>query len=550
MNFWQLMTDIGILLGASLLLGALAIRLRLSPIIGYLIAGMFLGGPGSFNLIKSPLEIEAIAELGVSLLLFSLGLEFSWAKIKSLPVKVIRGGVLQIILTPLFFLLIAYLFKFDLKLSLLMGLLFTLSSTATVLRTFVEISEVDSLHGRNATAVLLLQDIAVVPFTMLVSFLAMQNLPSTGLTDNFLFTIIAALVLVLGLYLFLNKIAAPALSLFSLQNNREMAILLAIIISIGSAWTAHEIGISPSIGAFIAGMLLGTSSFATQITADIAPLRILFLTLFFSSAGMLANPVWIMENFVYVLILSFAVILSKSLISAVIFTFSGHTLAISIASALSIAQVGEFAFVLSNIAKEAGLLSVSWSQIIVSVTIVSLLFTPFMIQIAPGIGLMVQRLLMPDLINEDSIDNALAANAASIYIIGFGPAGREVLRQLKDKYFSEIAIVDLTKESLDAAESEGLRTFIGDIRQLEVMQHIGIESARLVIITVPSIEAVLKAMDNVKRLAPSAHIIVRSRYEIYESSFQEFGAHEIINEEFTVGEKIGKTALAYLSSQS
>ena len=119
-----------------------------------------------------------------------------------------------------------------------------------------------------------------------------------------------------------------------------MASLLAIIISIGSAWTAYQIGISPSIGAFIAGMLLGSSSFATQITADIAPLRILFLTLFFGSAGMLADPVWVFNNFALVILLSVAVILSKTLISFVIFSLSGHSIAISVASALSIAQIG------------------------------------------------------------------------------------------------------------------------------------------------------------------------------------------------------------------
>jgi CPA2 family monovalent cation:H+ antiporter-2 len=546
MHFWQLLTDIGILLGSSLLLGAIAIRLKLSPIIGYLIAGMVLGGPGSLQLIKSPLEIEAIAELGVSLLLFSLGLEFSWDKIKSLPLKIVRGGALQILLTPLFFLAVSSLCGLDIKIAILAGLIFTLSSTATVLRTFNDLAEIDSQHGRNSTAVLLLQDIAVIPFTMIVSFISVNNAVANEFQNNFLFTIGAAVLLVLGLYVFLNKIAGPALSLFSLNNNREMAILLAIIISIGSAWTAYQIGISPSIGAFIAGMLLGSSSFATQITADIAPLRILFLTLFFGSAGMLADPVWVFNNFALVILLSVAVILSKTLISSVIFSLSGHSIAISVASAVSIAQIGEFAFVLSNIAKDSSLLSNDWSQLVVSITIVSLFFTPFMIKFAPRIGLKVQKFLNNKKSAKVFDAEVLSSNPARIYVIGYGPAGREVTRQLKDSYLDEIAIMDLTKDSLDSAELEGFKTYMGDVRQLDVLQHSGLELANLVIITIPSYDAVLTTIDNIKRLAPTAHIIVRSRYQIYEQSFHEAGAHEIVNEEFTVGEKLGRTAVSYL----
>jgi CPA2 family monovalent cation:H+ antiporter-2 len=546
MHFWQLLTDIGILLGSSLLLGAIAIRLKLSPIIGYLIAGMVLGGPGSLQLIKSPLEIEAIAELGVSLLLFSLGLEFSWDKIKSLPLKIIRGGALQILLTPLFFLAVSSLCGLDIKIAILAGLIFTLSSTATVLRTFNDLAEIDSQHGRNSTAVLLLQDIAVIPFTMIVSFISVNNAVANEFQNNFLFTIGAAVLLVLGLYVFLNKIAGPALSLFSLNNNREMAILLAIIISIGSAWTAYQIGISPSIGAFIAGMLLGSSSFATQITADIAPLRILFLTLFFGSAGMLADPVWVFNNFALVILLSVAVIFSKTLISSVIFSLSGHSIAISVASAISIAQIGEFAFVLSNIAKDSSLLSNDWSQLVVSITIVSLFFTPFMIKFAPRIGLKVQKFLNNKKSAKVFDAEVLSSNPARIYVIGYGPAGREVTRQLKDSYLDEIAIMDLTKDSLDSAELEGFKTYMGDVRQLDVLQHSGLELANLVIITIPSYDAVLTTIDNIKRLAPTAHIIVRSRYQIYEQSFHEAGAHEIVNEEFTVGEKLGRTAVSYL----
>ncbi len=544
MHFWSLLTDIGILLGSSLVLGGIAMRLGLSPLIGYLVSGMFLGGPGGFDLIKSPGEIEAIAEMGVALLLFTLGLEFSWHKIKTFPLKLIKAGLLQLLLTPLLIVIIFYFLHFDIKIGILIGLMLTLSSTATVLRTLIDLAEIDSLHGRNSTAVLLLQDIAVIPFTIIVSFLASGHTESQLLGD-LLITIGGVIALVLGLYLLLNKIAAPVLNVFTLEHNREMSILMAIIISIGSAWTAHQIGISPAIGAFIAGMLLGSSPFASQIKVDVSSLRIIFLTLFFSAVGMLADPVWIMNNFAFVVLVTILIMSFKTIVSFVIFQICDNSIAVAVASSLCISQIGEFAFVLSNIAKDAHLLTDDLYQIIISVTIVSLFITTFLIKSGPHIGLMVQRLMLG---TKETANGPAATiiHQADIFILGYGPAGSEVARQLQPSYHERIAVLDLNRECIERAEAQDFESYIGDVRQIEILKHHGIANAKLVIITIPSFEASVKAIHNVKRLAPNAYILVRSRYEIHTSGFHKAGAHEIFNEEFTVGEKLGESALRYL----
>ena len=520
-------------------------RLGLSPLIGYLVAGMFLGGPGGFDLIKSPGEIEAIAEMGVSLLLFSLGLEFSWDKIKTFPLKLIKAGLLQILLTPLLIVIIFYFLQFDIKIGILIGLMLTLSSTATVLRTLIDLAEIDSLHGRNSTAVLLLQDIAVIPFTIIVSFLASGHTESQ-LFGDLIMTIGGVIALVLGLYLLLNKIAAPVFNVFSLEHNREMAILLAIIISIGSAWTAHQIGISPAIGAFIAGMLLGSSPFASQIRVDVSSLRIIFLTLFFSAVGMLADPVWIGSNFAFIILVTILIMSFKTIVSFVIFKICDNSIAVAVASSLCISQIGEFAFVLSNIAKSAHLLTDDLYQIIISVTIVSLFITTFLIKSGPHIGLLIQRLML----GSTETANGPAAtmiHQADIFILGYGPAGTEVARQLKTSYLERIAVLDLNRECIEKAEAQNLESYIGDVRQVEILKHHGIANAKLVIITIPSFEASVKAIHNIKRLAPDAYILVRSRYEIHKEGFHKAGAHEIFNEEFTVGEKLGESSLKYLN---
>lgn len=545
MDFWSLLTDIGILLTASLLLGAILIRLGLNPLIGYLIAGVFLGGPGSIQLVHSPIEIETIAELGVSLLLFSLGLEFSWEKIKSFSKSSIYSGLLQVILTPLIIFGIGLLFNFDLKLVILFALIITLSSTATVLRSLIDLSEIDSPHGRNATIVLLLQDVAVVPFTIIVSLLITSQ---SNTNEGGILLILASLaMLIAGLYLVIHKLAVPILKLFTLEKNREMSILLAAVISIGSAWAAHKIGISPAIGAFIAGMMLGCSPFTTQITSDISPLRVLFLTLFFGSVGMVADPIWIANNFVLVISLTMLVIVSKAVISFLIFKLTKNTIAVSLASALTISQIGEFAFVLANISKTGNLISEDLHQIVFSVTIMSILITALLIKEAPKIGLFTQNLFTKTP-NEQEVNTLTESEEAKIFIFGFGPTGQEVAKILNSETPKNIIVVDLNDASINKAKALGLKAFVGDVRQIEILEHLKIEQCSHVFMTIPSQEAALKAIYNIKYLAPNATIFARSRYQMHEDLFLKAGAQHVISEELTTGALLGKLGLSSLTT--
>jgi CPA2 family monovalent cation:H+ antiporter-2 len=404
--------------------------------------------------------------------------------------------------------------------------------------------EIDSIHGRSATAVLLLQDIAVIPFTVIVSILVSSE--KSFDINSLLVLLISVVGLVVFLYILLNKIAIPILSMFTLENNREMSILLAVIIGIGSAWSAHVIGVSPAIGAFIAGMMLGSSAFATQITADVAPLKIIFLTLFFGSVGMVADPIWIFQNLALILTLTFAILLVKILITFTIFKSLKNTVAVSLTTALITCQIGEFAFVLSTIGKNGNLISEELHQIIFSVTILSILITAILIKDSSKIGLIIHNMLSkkkswylaPEI--EEDLENP------KIFILGFGPSGKEVGTILKDKEYKNITIIDLNRSSTDDATIYGFKSYIGDIRQLEVLQHFGIGNADLVIITVPSQEASLQAIDNIKRLNSKAFILVRSRYQISIEAFKKAGAHEIISEENIVGKFIGEKSLEYL----
>ena len=223
-----------------------------------------------------------------------MGLEFSVERLKKLGAKPLLGGVAQVILTILLGVAGAKLFGLNFREAIAVGMMIALSSTAVVLRILVESGEIEMPHGRNSLGVLLTQDVAVVPLALLMTILggegsAVEVAWSVGKLSLMAAGLIACLYV-------LTRLAVLALGTLTLQRNRELTVIFAVVSGLGSAWAAHAVGISPALGAFVAGMLLGSSAFATQIRADVAPLQVVLLTLFFGAAGMMADPLWILAN--------------------------------------------------------------------------------------------------------------------------------------------------------------------------------------------------------------------------------------------------------------
>lgn len=267
MDLWNALFDILMLLITALVLGVVCVRFRQSPLLGYLAAGTLLG-PNALQFISNEREVTAMAELGVALLLFTIGLEFSWQRLRHLGVAALGGGTAQVFVTLALGATAASLLGISFRGAIAMGAVVALSSTATVLRTLVSRTEIDSLHGRYALGILLIQDIAVVPLVLLVTVLVGQGSPLQVSTE-ILKTFAWAMTLFIGFYLLFTLVVPRILRIDSLHRNRELPILLAIVTGLGSAWGSHKLGLSPALGAFVAGMLLAESPFATQIRADI-----------------------------------------------------------------------------------------------------------------------------------------------------------------------------------------------------------------------------------------------------------------------------------------
>ncbi len=546
MESWSLIGEVVVLLGVCLLFGSICSRIRQSPLVGYLLAGMVLGGPGSFRVIQAESHIEAIAELGVSLLLFSLGLEFSWRRLSRLGGRLLAAGVTQVVVTGLLAVAGGVAWGLtSMPAAVTIAAMISLSSTAAVLRVLVDQGEIESIHGRNSLAILLVQDMAVVPLTLLLAVLSEGGTVS-DVAFNISRTLGLAVALVAVLYVVLHFLAARLLLAASVERNRELTVLLAVVVGLGATWAAHAAGLSPALGAFLAGMFLGSSPFATQIRSDISSLRVVLLTLFFGAVGMVADPIWIGGHLGQVLGLAAVILCVKTVVLFGIFRVLGQGSGVALASGLCVSQVGEFSFVLGDIAKEHGLLVDEQYTLFVSSAITTLFATPYLIQFAPQAAFWLQRWTGNTLPVRDGGE---VGRHPETVILGFGPAGQAVGRALVQRNRPGL-VIDLNYASKVAAEAMGLVAEIGDATQLEVLEHAGLRQASVIVITLPSRSTALAALMHCRALAPSARIVVRSRYQLHQADFKSAGAHVIVGDEEQVGEGLSARVVEQLDALS
>jgi len=541
MDSWSMLLQIILLLLACLLAGSLMAYLKQSPLVGYLLAGMVMGGPGSMAIVKAEQQIESIAELGVALLLFSLGLEFSWKRVMGLGKSTLLCGVAQVAITLLVAAICCRLFGMTTATSIAVGAMICLSSTAAVLRVLVDRGEMDSHSGRNSLAVLLVQDMAVVPLAILIPLLSEGGEPAAVAT-RIAGILMAAFVVICGLYFLMNYVAVRALQSASFGRNRELTVLLSIIVGLGATWAAHAANLSPALGAFVAGMFLGNSKFAVQIRADVSSLRIVLLTLFFGSVGMIADPVWMFKNLPTVLSLAAVILVGKATIIWGLFRLFRQASGVSLSTGLCLCQVGEFAFVLGSEARTGKILSDTQYSAIVSASIVTLMLTPWLISVAPKVASWLNRRRgsVPSRESQHS-DGYLPCQ---VLVIGFGPAGRGAVRGLQE-IRDRVLVVDLSPGGIANAQAFGFRAVIGDASSAEVLEHLHLEHVRVVAITLPSRGDALAILNLIRSIAPQATKIVRSRHQLYMEEFLKAGADVVVGDEEEVSNAMAGTVLEH-----
>ncbi len=545
---WQTVTDFLILLTAALLLGTLAERLRQSAILGYLLAGTLVG-PNVLALVSSGVQVEVFAELGVALLLFTIGLDFSFRRLRHLGIVALIGGSLQVVVSLIIFAAAVALMGLNPPAALAMGTIVTMSSTACVVRLLMDRAQLDSIHGRNALGMLLLQDAAVIPLILMMAALRGGRSPD-GDGLSLLQTALLAVALI-GLFYVLLVFVVP--QLFNIRQwvkNRDLPILLAIVIALGAVVAAHRVGISPATGAFIAGVLLGQSPFAVQIRADVSSIRTLLVTVFFTAIGLLGDPLWVMDHWRLVAATVAAIVIGKALIIAIILRLLRLTLGLAVATGLCLAQVGEFSFVLAAIARD-GLIGQDLFSLIISAIVVTLLLTPFLVNAAPLVASRIDAWQNRRVTSSQSPGGTTQTDQPQekVFIIGFGPAGQRVAQALLNQYQKQIVVIDLNWRNTTIAMRDGLATQLGDASRREVLEHAQIHVASVIVITVPDTNTSRAIIHHCKYLAPSAVIVARARYHALSEQIQSAGALEVVDEEENVGLRLAAEARKHMRGE-
>jgi CPA2 family monovalent cation:H+ antiporter-2 len=525
-----LLKDLLILLTASVPIAFLFHRLRLPTIVGFMITGVVIG-PYGFGLIRDVHAIEVLAEIGVVLLLFTIGLEFSLRRILEMRRLVVAGGGAQVVATTLLVAGLAYVLGRPANQAVFFGFLFALSSTAIVLKSYVERAEVDAPHGRAGVGILLFQDLSIVVMMLLVPVLGGREGASASQVALALGSALAAVAAII----LVSRKAVPYLLHHVVRlRSPDLFIIFVVLVSLGAAWLTSVFGLSLALGAFIAGMVLSESEYSHQVVADILPFRDVFNSVFFVSIGMLLSLSALWADLWVVLAWVCALTLGKAAVVLAVVRLLGYSLRVSTMAAVGLAQVGEFSFILARAGLPQGLLSEADYQRFLAASILSMIATPFLIKAAPRVGYAVQSVFAPGSLLEPTVagfDPGGPDLRGHVVIVGYGLNGRNlarVLRQVKVPYL----VLELNAEAVREARARDERIVYGDATRREVLHHVGLERARVLVLAISDPVATRHTVSLARQMNPDIHVIVRSRYMSELQDLRRLGADEVIPEEF------------------
>ncbi len=525
-----LLKDLLVLLLASVPIAFLFHRLRLPTIVGFMITGVVIG-PYGLGLIRDVHAIEALAEVGVVLLLFTIGLEFSLRRIIEMKRLVLLGGGAQVAATALLVMAVAYFWGRPANQAVFFGFIFALSSTAIVLKSYIDRAEVDAPHGRAGVGILLFQDLSIVLMMLLVPVLGGREGTSAG---RVALTLGAALAAVAVIILAARKLVPFLLHHIVRLRSPDLFIIFVVLMSLGTAWLTSQFGLSLALGAFIAGMVLSESDYSHQVVADILPFRDVFNSVFFVSIGMLLSLSALAADLPTVLAWVGALVVGKALLVLAVVRFLGYSVRVATMAGLGLAQVGEFSFILAKAGLPHGLLSEADYQRFLAASILSMIATPFLIKAAPRVGYLAQSFVSPGSLLEPTVAGFNLEEPdlrGHVVIIGYGLNGRNLARVLR-KVGVQYLVLELNAQVVREASAWGERIVYGDATRKEVLHHVGLERARILVVAVSDPVATRHAIWLARQMNPDIHAIVRTRYMTELQDLLQLGADDVIPEEF------------------
>jgi monovalent cation:H+ antiporter-2, CPA2 family len=509
-------------------------RIRVPPVVALIATGA-IAGPGAIRIVRTQEDVQLLAEIGIVLLLFTVGLDFSLGDFRRVWRRVIGAGLLQIGLTTAVVLaVIVAATDRPLQLALFAGLFVALSSTAIVLKELSGRNQLDAPHGRLVVGILLFQDLCVVALLLLVPLLSGKTpLSAVPLLIGRALLAIAAVVVV-------SRFALPVLLGAVARSGRREAFSLAVVVaSVGTGWVSSLLGTSMALGAFLGGLVLAESEFSHQAHAEIRPVRDLLASLFFISLGMLLEPAVIIQRWPVVVTFTVLIVLVKfgSAIAAIRLVATPPRVAV--AAALALSQVGEFSFIFGRAGLEAGLLSTSDWQTLLAASVATMIVTPAMIGAAPRIA----RRVAGD--QRSASDSAMPRLSGHVVVLGFGIGGQLVARALTELGLRYL-VLELNGTAVRAGREKGEPIFFSDATSPDALSAAGVERARAVVLVLSDPDASMLAVRTTRMLSPDVPILVRARYRKEADRLVAVGATIAVAEEFEASLEVLTQLLARL----
>jgi CPA2 family monovalent cation:H+ antiporter-2 len=500
--------------------------LRLPAMLGYLLVGILIG-PHALGWIPDAPETRHLAEFGVVFLMFSIGLEFSLARLRAMQRLVFGLGTAQVVATMVLVMLSSLFFQLDWRAGLALGGILAMSSTAIVSKMLVERAELNSPHGQKIMGVLLFQDLAVVPLIIVI--------PALGESGAELGTTIAiamfkAVVLLTALLTFGQRLLRPWFHVVAGQKSSELFMLNVLLFTLGMAWLTELSGLSLALGAFVAGMLISETEYRYQVEEDIKPFRDVLLGLFFVTIGMMLDMHAVLAGWAWILLILLVLIPFKAAVVALLARGFAGEWGTALRTGLGLAQAGEFGFVLLTLAGEVHLLADDVMQNVLAAMLISMLIAPFLIQHAEAI---VRRLSPQEWMNRAMLMHQIAVSSMSskqhIIVCGYGRSGQALARFLTEEGISFIAL-DLDSRRVHEASTAGERVVYGDAGKNEVLKAAGLMRAKALVITYDDKHSALKILHHVQASRPDLPVVVRTADDTHIAALKQAGAAEVVAE--------------------
>ncbi len=530
----SLLASMAIVLGVALVGGMAARLLRLPVILGYLLSGIVIG-PYGLKLVPELGDVETLAEIGVVLLMFTLGIEFSLRTLRQVGKVAILGGAAQIVVTVALGLMVGWLLQWSLTEAVVFGFFIALSSTIIVLKTLMERGELGSPHGRVMIGILLVQDLSVVPMMVILTSLGE---PETGVWGSLGWPVLKAVLFLAVVFALGYWVLPQVMKRVAGGRSRELFLLTVVCLSLGAAFGADYVGLSAALGAFLAGLLFSESEYAHQALADIRPLRDIFAILFFVSLGMLADPSFVAENPGEVGAVVAAIVLGKFLIVALVPWAFGYSAKTSLFAGSGLFQIGEFSFILAALALEMDIISNNLYSLTLAAAVITILLTPF------GMGLTSK--IYHRLIQGQRVSNFLAARldpvasgqgrqlSSHAVVCGYGRMAKSLGQVLERRNFSYL-IIDIDPRVIELARERDIPCIYGDASNPDILARAELERAKVLVVTLPDPIAAKLAVANARRINPRLDIVARVHRDEDTEVLRSLGVAEMVRPELEAG---------------